>query len=168
MSGIELVKLIRKDNYKIPIILLTAYSKTDILMEATRLKLVNYITKPIIYEELYDSLSIAVEEIARFKGKIFKLYDNTVFDFSLKILYQNDKEIHLTSSENRLLTLLLENANKTVTIDTIKNELWHDPVDATESALKSILTKLRSKVGKQSIKNVSGVGYYIQARLDLQ
>jgi len=168
MSGIDFTKLVRKDDYKIPIILLTAYSKTDTLMEATRLKLVNYITKPIIYEELYDSLNMAVEEILRFKDKIFKLYDNVIYDLSLKILYQNNKEVHLTSSENRLLILLLKNVNKTVTIDMIKNELWNDPIDATESALKSILTKLRSKVGKQSIRNVSGVGYYIQAKLDLQ
>jgi DNA-binding response OmpR family regulator len=167
MSGIEFTKLIRKENFKIPIILLTAYSQTSILLEATRLKLVNYITKPIVYEDLYDSLEVAVEEIARYKNKVILFDNNIKYDLSSKILYKDNAEIHLTASEIKLLDILVEGLPKTVPLRKIKERLWKDQSEATRSAMKSVLTKLRSKIGKQHIKNVSGVGYYLVAIIEL-
>jgi DNA-binding response OmpR family regulator len=167
MSGIEFTKLIRKENFKIPIILLTAYSQTSILLEATRLKLVNYITKPIVYEDLYDSLEVAVEEIARYKNKVILFDNNIKYDLSSKLLYKDNTEIHLTASEIKLLDILVEGLPKTVPLRKIKERLWKDPSEATQSAIKSVLTKLRSKIGKQHIKNVSGVGYYLVAKIEL-
>ena len=57
---------------------------------------------------------------------------------------------------------MYENKHRTVSKDEIKNHLWEDSYEATDSALKSVLNKLRNKIGKDSIKNVSGVGYQIQ------
>ena len=168
MSGIEFTKLIRKENFKIPVILLTAYSQTSTLMEATRLKLVNYITKPIIYEDLYDSLSLSVEEILRYKNKVLKFDNNITYNIATKLLFKNNEEIHLTSSENRLLEVLIDGLPKTVSLKIIKDKLWTNTEEATDSALKSVLTKLRAKIGKQHIKNVSGIGYYLVVDLDLE
>jgi len=168
MSGIEFTKIVRKENFQIPIILLTAYSQTSTLLEATRLKLVNYITKPIIYEDLYDSLSLAVEEILRFQNKVLRFDNNITYNISTKLLFKNHKEIHLTSSENRLLEVLVDGLPKTVNTNKIKEKLWDNQDDATDSALKSVLTKLRSKIGKQHIKNVSGMGYYLVVDLGIE
>jgi DNA-binding response OmpR family regulator len=57
--------------------------------------------------------------------------------------------------------IFIKYKNKTVTTNEIKNLLWNDPYDATDSALKSILNKLRAKIGKKTIKNVPGAGYYL-------
>ena len=168
MNGIEFTKLIRKENFKIPIILLTAYSQTSILMEATRLKLVNYITKPIVYEELYDSLGLAVEEINRYNNRVLLFSNGIKYNYSNKLLFNNGNEVHLTSSENRLLDILIDGYPKTVSLKKIKEKLWDNPSDGTESALKSILTKLRSKIGKHHIKNVSGMGYYLVMDLNIE
>jgi len=166
LSGIEFSKLIRKDNYNIPIILLTAYTNTDMLLEATKLKLVSYITKPVVFDELYGSFKIAVQDILRNSNNILRFSNSTVYDLSSKLLYKENQEIHLTSSENRLLDIFVHNLDKTVSIFDIKDQLWDDPYDATDSALKSVLSKLRSKIGKNSIKNVSGMGYYLVANTD--
>lgn len=168
MNGIEFSKIIRKENYNIPIILLTAYTNTEILLEATKLKLVNYITKPVVFDELYNSFKIAVEDILRNGSNILRFSNGSTYDLSSKLLYNNDKEIHLTSSENRLLEIFVNNLDKTVSILDIKDELWDDPYDATDSALKSVLSKLRSKIGKNSLKNVSGMGYYLLANTDFK
>jgi len=166
LSGIEFSKLIRKDNYNIPIILLTAYTNTDMLLEATKLKLVSYITKPVVFDELYGSFKIAVQDILRNSNNILRFSNSTVYDLSSKLLYKENQEIHLTSSENRLLDIFVHSLDKTVSIFDIKDQLWDDPYDATDSALKSVLSKLRSKIGKNSIKNVSGMGYYLVANTD--
>jgi len=166
MSGIEFSKIIRENNHNIPIILLTAYTNTDILLEATKLKLINYLIKPVVFEELNKSLKIAVQDILRTTSHILKLTNGTIYNLSTKLLYKNNIEVNLTSSENRLLGIFIKYKNKTITTDEIKNLLWNDPYNATDSALKSALNKLRSKIGKDSIKNVSGIGYHLVASYD--
>lgn len=161
MSGIEFSKLIRKEDYELPIILLSAYTNKEILLEATKLRLVNYIVKPVIFDELYASFESAIKDIIRHNNNLLIFSNNTRYDCDMKILYLNDQEINITSSEHRLLEFFIKNKGRTISSDEIKNELWEDPYDATNSALKSILSKLRSKIGKNSIKNISGMGYYL-------
>lgn len=161
MSGIEFSKLVREDDYHIPIILLTAYTNKEILLEATKLKLVSYIVKPVVFDELYESFILAIKDIIRDSTSLLIFSNNSTYDIQSKLLYLDNDEVHMTSSENRLLEIFIKNLNKTVSINDIKDQLWDDVYDATDSALKSVLSKLRSKIGKDSIKNVSGMGYYL-------
>jgi DNA-binding response OmpR family regulator len=161
INGLDFVKKIREQNQKIPIIMLSAYTNTDFLLEATKLKLVNYLTKPIDFDNLYDSFSLALDDILRDKPTIIKFNNNISYDTSSSILYENKIEKDLTQSERRLLELFLEKKGATVSVEQIKNNLWNDIDKATDSALKSLLNKLRQKVGSASIKNISGVGYHL-------
>lgn len=166
MSGIEFAKLVRKDDYNIPIILLTAYTNTEILLESTKLKLISYIVKPVVFDELYESFKVAAKDIIRNNANYLVFSNNTKYDIQSKLLYFDNNEVNMTSSENRLLEIFIKNLNKTISINDIKDQLWNDPYDATDSALKSVLSKLRSKIGKDSIKNISGMGYYLVTSSD--
>lgn len=161
MNGIEFSKLVRNEDYDVPIILLSAYTNKEILLEATKLRLVNYIVKPVSFDELYASFESAIKDILRHNNNLLVFSNDTRYDCDMKILYLNDQEINITSSEHRLLEVFIKNKGRTISSDEIKNELWEDPYDATNSALKSVLSKLRSKIGKNSIKNISGIGYYL-------
>ena len=162
MSGIEFSQEIRKNNFDIPIILLTADTNIKVLLEATKLKLVDFIVKPVSFDDLFATFKLAVKDILRTNTNILKFTNNTIYDVSTKLLYNSkNEEIHITSSENRLLQIFINNINKTISTAEIKDQLWDDPFDASDSALKSVLSKLRSKIGKISIKNVSGMGYYL-------
>ena len=46
-----------------------------------------------------------------------------------------------------------------LSVEELKNYIWGNEYEATESAFKNLLNKLRSKIGKESILNISGVGY---------
>jgi len=161
-SGLEFAKQIRDFDKKIPIILLSAHTDTKYLLDAAKLKLVAYLTKPISFEELKSTLLDAVSEIdIEEHSAIFSIEKNLVFDTLHKVLYKEDQEVTLTKKELDLLELLIKNHKKTVSIETIKSTLWSDPFYVSESAFKAVVHKLRSKVGKDTIKNLSGVGYYL-------
>ena len=81
-----------------------------------------------------------------------------------RVLTDTRDNIHLTHSELQLLELLINNTGKAVPHQEIKNKVWHDSYEVSDSAFKSLLNKLRSKIGKESIKNISGVGYAIQTQ----
>ena len=55
-NGIDFLKHIKNKNINIPTILTTAHTDTQYLLDAIRLKVENYIIKPINIKELLDSL----------------------------------------------------------------------------------------------------------------
>jgi len=81
------------------------------------------------------------------------------YHLNKKLLFANKLEQNITSKEIALLELLYTNMNKNISQDFIKSNIWEDPFLATDSALKAVLNKLRNNIGKNSIKNTSGVGY---------
>lgn len=56
MNGIDMLKAIRAENKNIPAILTTAFTETEYLMEAIKLKVDGFITKPINIKDLINSI----------------------------------------------------------------------------------------------------------------
>lgn len=161
--GINFIKEIRNNNYDTPVILLSAYTDKDYLFEATKLKLVDYLVKPIDFNILKEALIKASKEIIN-NGKFIIDFQNDIsYNVMHKNLYykKNYQEIDLTAKEMELLEYFIENNNRVISHEEIKNEIWEDSFEATDSALKNLLTKLRKKIGKESIKNISGVGFRV-------
>lgn len=161
ISGLEFAEQIRKKNHQIPIILLTAHTDKEYLLQATKLKLINYLTKPVSFDELLEALLEATRDIVRNGNYKVLFQENISYDVINQVLYKNEVQIDLSTLERKLLNLLCENKNNTVTIQQIKNHVWEDEEKATESALKSLLNKFRKKIGVNSLKSISGVGYQL-------
>lgn len=161
MSGLEFAKLIRENNRLIPIILLTAHTNTELLLEATRLRLIDYLTKPIDFEILHDALKRATKEILLNGTYLVNFENNTSYNINKKLLLdlKTSQEIKLTSSEIGLLEYMLKAKERVISNQELKSVLRQDQEWATDSALKNLLNKLRSKIGKESISNISGIGY---------
>ncbi len=161
ITGIELVKQIRSFDETIPIILLTAHMETEYLLDATKLKLVDYLIKPIDFTMLQEALEKATSELTK-QGRYEVLFLNkTKYNLQKKELTctANCETISLTHKEILLLEFLLEHKERVVYTDEVKDNIWEDAFEATDSALKNLLNKLRKKIGKESITNISGVGY---------
>lgn len=160
-NGIEFIKELRQEDKKIPVILLSAYTDKKYLLEATKLKLVDYLTKPIDFTMLKESLLRSVEEIIEHSRYIINFQNNVIYNVLLKKLIDEtiNEEISLTSKELDLIDYLIKHNNRIVSQDELKISIWQDSFEATDSALKNLLNKVRKKIGKESITNISGVGY---------
>ena len=95
-------------------------------------------------------------------GITFK--NNIQYNVSHNCLIDDNKkeEIHLTNKELDLLNFLIKNNNRICSADELKSVIWDDYLEATDSALKNLLNKIRKKIGKESIINISGVGYKLE------
>lgn len=160
-SGIDFIKEIRQIDKKIPVIILSAYTDKNFLLEATKLKLIDYLTKPIDFKSLHQALNKCVDEILDNSRYIISFKNNINYNVLHKKLLDTTKneELSLTSKELTLLDFLIKNSNRIVSSEELKSYLWEDEYEATDSALKNLLNKLRKKIGKDSIINTSGVGY---------
>lgn len=161
ISGIDFIKELRKIDKTIPIIILSAYTDKKYLLEATKLKLIDYLTKPVDFKSLHIALYSCVEEILDNSRYVISFKNNIAYNVLHKKLIDstNNEEISLTSKELNLLDLLIQNSNRVISAEELKTYIWEDEYEATDSALKNLLNKLRKKIGKESIINISSVGY---------
>lgn len=159
MNGIEFFKKVRSENRDIPLIVLSASTNKDFLLDAIKLKLIDYLIKPITFKKLESALDVAVEYLIENGLLHIKLNDELVYDISYKALFRNEHEIKLTPKELLLLELLIKNRNKTISANEIKALLWED---GSDSALKSLIYKLRLKIGKETLLSSSGIGFKLK------
>lgn len=162
-NGIDFIKTVREKFPKLPTILLSASTDKKYLLEATRLKLIDYLVKPIDFVVLQNALHKVALEILEEGKYVLKFKDDIFYNYIEKKLYKHNIEnaIPLTSNEILLLDFLIIHDQRLISQEEIKATIWEDEEYATDSALKNLISKLRKKIGKNSIVNTSGFGYKI-------
>ncbi|MCD6174106.1 MAG: response regulator transcription factor [Sulfurimonas sp.] len=162
LNGLDLVKRIRENDQNTKVIMLTAYSNTNYLLEAIELKLVKYLIKPISRDELREALDLAVLEFSKFdikSKKVLNLEDGFVWNYVSEEMLHNDMEVLFTNKEKQILKLLLLNPNIVFSYDEIIAEVWENLEDDKLDPLKTMIKNIRKKLPKDTIKNIFGVGY---------
>jgi len=158
LNGIEMIKEIRKSDKNTKIVIATAFLETSYLLEAIELGLIKYLVKPIMEDALLPVLESCTDDIIQ-KSSIFNIYGGYKFDILNQTLFLNKEQIALTKKELHFLELLIKNSKRAVKYDEFSSYVWDGYM--TEDALRAIVRELRKKISKQSIKNISGIGYQI-------
>jgi DNA-binding response OmpR family regulator len=159
LNGLEMAKEIRKNDKETPIIIATAFTDTDYLLEAVELQLIKYITKPISSKKLKEALKLVWEHLHL--NNIVKLSTTSFYDNFNKTLFIDEVVIKLTTRERQLLDLLAKNHHRVVNYEEIENILWYDD-SMSKDALRALVRTLRIKLQGDYIENVSGFGYRLK------
>lgn len=158
MNGTEFVKIVRKENKKIPIVILTAHTNEEYLLELIEMHIENFVTKPISFEKLITVLHKCAKLVKKDDNKNISLPFNYKYNWEKKSLFYEEEEIKLTRKEILLLELLIKNRNRVVSYDEIEGAAWEDNT-MTSGAIRSLIRALRKKLPKNIIDNLSGIGY---------
>lgn len=158
VNGLEFVKKVRATNREIPVIMITAHTDKEYLLEAVELHMEKYIVKPIDLDELFEALGKCIGFLDSNKKVSLKVDDNYVYDYDLKELKYKDENIVLNKKEMMFLEVLISNQTRVVNYDELQDKVWGDDV-MTDSALESLVRNLRKKLPTDLIFNLSGVGY---------
>jgi DNA-binding response OmpR family regulator len=160
MNGLEMAKEIKLKDENIPIIILSAYSHKDMLLEAIDIGVTKYFIKPFNPDELLQYLTTLIPKIRN--NKVVNLVDNFNFSVKNKKLYQNGTEIALTQRETDFFWLLIKSINYGVDNQTIKNTLWKRDNKVPNDRLRTFIKRLREKTTKKLIENISSQGYRLK------
>jgi len=155
LSGIELAKKIRKTDEKTQILVISAHTEIDYMLEAVELSLVRYIVKPITETKLFEALERFLE-IQKNAG-IIDLAQDWMYDSSNKVIKHDTSEYELTKKESSLLELLLSKKS-VLSYEEIEMELWPQEYMSL-NALRLLMKNFRKKLPKDYIKNIQGIGY---------
>lgn len=154
-NGIELVKKIRKISLDAPIIMISAYSKEEYLLELINDNINHYILKPATKEKLTKAISSA---LFKNTNKTLQLTEEISLDLEDNQIFYDEKIISLRKREKHFLILLYENKHKIVTYDIIQEYIWGEKF-MTSNALKAFIKDLRKKLPIDLIDNIINEGY---------
>jgi DNA-binding response OmpR family regulator len=155
-TGIELIKKIRKSDSKTRIIITSAHTDLNYLLEAAELHLVKYIVKPMTQDKLMEALEAFINTYD--ENKIYNLSLNWIFDYKEAIVSNGNEAFNLTKKENAFLKLLITK-NRLISYEELENSIWDEDSVMTANAMRLFIKNFRKKLPENCLKNIQGVGY---------
>lgn len=156
-NGFDFLKQLRTYS-DVSVIILTANDlETDEVM-GLELGADDYITKPFSLMVL----RLRIEKVLKRKIDYHNYRDNKYdFDFEKMKFYSNNSLVELSKTEQKLLKILIANANRVVTRDILIDKIWSDASEyVDENALSVTVNRLRKKLNAEKIiQTVYGIGY---------
>ena len=156
-DGIELCKHIRQYQKGLPLVIISAYTNTDYLLDSIDLNILTYITKPFTTQKILGLLDKFLDFFALESHKI--LGKEIELDYENSTLIIENKNIKLTTKEKIFLKLLSE--NQIVRYDMMYEYMWDYGKAPSADAVKSFIRKLKIKLSIELFKNQKGEGYYL-------
>ena len=157
-DGFEFYKMNIKQR-QIPTIFLTAKDLEDDIVKGLSLGAEDYITKPFLTKELLIRIKKILDR--HNKHNIIKIKEFTFDTLNLRV-FKNNTEIRLTSLETRLLFLLINNLNKTITREILLEYIWEwTGNDVNDNTLTVYFKRIRDKLDSSIIITYKAIGYRI-------
>lgn len=154
-----------KEIKDIPIIFLTVRDEEGDIVKGLDIGGDDYITKPFKLSVLHSRITAVLRRTAK-----QKIQEDVLCCRNIKIIkpetkvYRDNIEIELTNGEYKLLLLLLENKNRTLTRGVLLENLWDiDGEFINDNTLSVAIKRLRQKLEDATIiKTVRGIGYRLE------
>ena len=166
LSGLEVLKKLRRESVKTPVLLLSALGETEDKIKGLDTGADDYLSKPFQMGELLARLRALLRRPSEvLQDGLLRYGDITLNPHSLE-LRKNGKGFFLTKKECQLLEYLLVNKGIVLSTDTIIEKIWGYDSDITDNNVQAYVSFLRKKLGlletKVTVRNVRGVGYVLE------
>ena len=165
LDGWSVLRNIRQENKKLPIVMLTARAEEQDELFGFELGVDEYITKPfspkILVARVEALLKRSMPEV-----KELKSYDGIVIDNEGRTVSVDGKQVELSFREYELLKYLLDNENIALSRDKILNTVWNYDYYGDSRTIDSHIKKIRHKLGKKGkhIQTIRGIGYKFEIK----
>lgn len=164
MEGFEALLRIREIS-DVAVIMVSVRGQEEIKVKCLERGADDYVTKPFSASELTARLS-AVLRRKTTPGIINEIFDNAGLrvEFTSRAVSLHGKALKLTSIEYSLLTSLIKNSGRVLTMRQILRDVWDTDNEERSNSVRVYLTHLRQKVednpsNPRRITNEPGIGY---------
>lgn len=163
MDGIEICQLLRKISSlnNTIIAFLSARGEDYTQIAGFEAGADDYIKKPIRIPVLISRINALLNRVKRLEDKaIIEVGDMKIVQEKFLVIKKN-KQITLPKRQFEMLALLAKNPKKVYSREEIFSKIWGDNSTVDEYAINVHISRIRSKLGVDSIKTVKGFGYRI-------
>ncbi|QHM17101.1 Response regulator MprA [Bacillus subtilis] len=168
LSGLEVLRRLRKTDSQTPVILLTARDSIPDKVTGLDIGANDYVTKPFEIEELLARIRAALRQNGTKTEDIgtFLTYDDLRVNEKTREVRRGDKEVELTPREFDLLVYMLKHPQQVLTREQILSSVWGfdyiGDTNVVDVYIRYIRKKLDYPYEKQLIHTIRGVGYAIK------
>ena len=169
-NGFEILRYLRQEKVKTPVIMLTAKSEIDDKLNGLEHGADDYVTKPFSMRELMARIKAVLKRTNNIEDTNCLEFGDLRLDIKNAKLKCNDNEIQVSGKELELLEQLLLNKNQILSRENLLERIWGYESDAEYNNVEVYITFVRRKLklidSKVTIKAVRGVGYKLEEKND--
>jgi DNA-binding response OmpR family regulator len=162
LSGTEVLRRIRAQNQKVPILILTARDATEEKVRNFEAGADDYLTKPFAFAELLVRVKALLRRGPVTRSSVLRVGDLEVDRLSQQVK-RGGRRIELTAKEYALLEYLATNPGRVFSRTMIIEHVWDQSFEGLTNIVDVYVRHLRSKVDdpfpSKLIRTVRGVGY---------
>ena len=144
MSGLEVLKEIRRRNIVTPVLMLTAKAEVDDRVEGLDAGADDYLTKPFAMKELMARVKAMTRRGSQYAAKELSFGDITLKAESLELICANT--VRLSLKEFSLMQALLLNQEHPVDTNYLIEHIWNDETDVEEDTVWLYVNFLQGKL----------------------
>jgi len=163
ITGIEFAEKIKNSNKNLPIVMLTALSEPEDRVKGLESGAKDYMTKPFEPRELLLRINNLIDS-----HKLYQKEQNIIriggctYNLLTKNLTSNNTDIHLSSTEQKLLDLLIESKNDVINRDDLSIKMG----DLNPRSIDVQIVRLRNKIEPNPktpkyLKTMRNLGYVL-------
>ena len=163
VDGREAVRILRKNGFKAPIIMLTGHDTDSDTILGLESGANDYITKPFRFAVLLARIRAQLRQHEASEDAVFTIGPYTFRPSSKLLLNPKGSKVRLTEKETAILRYLYRAGQKPVSRETLLQEVWGYNSGVTTHTLETHIYRLRQKVekdaGAPAILVTEGGGY---------
>ncbi|NTW70874.1 MAG: response regulator transcription factor [Eubacteriaceae bacterium] len=164
MSGIEILKEIRKHGNKTPVLMLTARDTVEDKVKGLDAGADDYLVKPFSAKELFARIRALGRRIeSDYVEKLIKI-DNFQFDTMNYVAEIDGQPLKLSYKEGMLLEMLIKRPDQVFTREQILDRVWGFDAEVNENNIEIYIHNLRKKLKdtKIRIETLRSIGYKLK------
>jgi two-component system response regulator PhoP len=162
MSGIELIRALRKEEKDFPILILTARGNWQDKVEGLEAGADDYLVKPFHIEELLARVNALLRRSAGWSQPVLNC-GPVVLDTRTQTVRRDDQSVELTAYEYKVLEYMMLHAGEVVSKTDLTEHIYDQDWDRDSNVIEVFVRRLRKKLDPDEtykpIETLRGRGY---------
>jgi heavy metal response regulator len=166
MNGLEVLRELRRNNVKTPILMLSVKADIENRIEGLNLGADDYLPKPFAFSEVLARIRALLRRASTEAQATVLTIANLRLDLLARTVERAGKKIALTTKEFEVLEYLLRNKGRVLSRVIMTEHIWDMNFDSETNIVDVLINRLRRKIdddfSPKLIHTIRGVGYVLR------
>lgn len=162
MDGLEILRILREDGKRVPVIILSARDKVRDRVVGLERGADDYVPKPFQFEELLARVRVRLRGTGQTEATVLKA-GAAALDLRTRRARTGDRTVDLSAREFALAEVFFRHPGQVLSREQLLSHVWGYDFDPGSNVVDVYVGYLRKKLGKDLITSVRGMGYRLEA-----
>jgi DNA-binding response OmpR family regulator len=169
INGREAIRVLRKNGFRAPIIILTRHNNDSDVILGLESGANDFIIKPIAIAVLLARIRAQLRQHNASDDAVFAIGSYSFRASSNVLINENGQKGRLTDKEKSMLRYMCRNGERSISRETLLQEVWRYNSEVTTHTLETHIYRLRQKIEKNAsapiILVTDSIGYRLVKQL---